>query len=504
MLTRFGFTGSTCIFRAMKKRITLIIGLMTLCVAGVIGLQLFWNYQNYRNTVKNFDRDINEVLRIAVDRELDQRQRIVVKQAAHWMNDTTFIAITCKIQGRTHETVFNMRDVHPYDAKDKGISLSIKKFKPRLKSITPEAKQYFIRHFANNIILNDLKKGFVYYYTQRLGDSLERAFLNSKVSLPRLKKFYRQELNRRGVSSAFVLNTNATGKQPYLTQPVNASLRRPYEKEWIKAAFESPGLYFVRQMKWVVLGTLFLIAVIIACFTYTVRTLLSQHKLAELKNNFINNMTHELNTPLASIKITVEALNTFNHSPAQLKDYLGIISFQTDKLTDLTHQILNTNKLINKSNKNFTSVNLNALTKESLAIMAPQTDACNAELVLDAQSDIIINADKDSLLNVFNNLVDNAIKYNTSNQPVLNIRITQRGRQAAMHFSDNGPGIPYEYRAQIFEQFFRIPQGNQHDVKGFGLGLSYVKQVMDAHQGRVQVSDNQPCGSVFTLIFPMA
>ncbi|WP_342648619.1 HAMP domain-containing sensor histidine kinase [Mucilaginibacter sp. CSA2-8R] len=486
----------------MKKRITLVIGLMAVCVTSVIGLQLFWNYQNYRNTIKNFDHDINEALRTAVDREMDQRQKTIVKRATQWMNDTSFITITCKIQEPTHQTVFTMRDVHPFDAKEKGIRLSIKAFKPRLKSITPEAKLYFIQHVANNIILSDLKKGFVYYYTQRLGDSLEHAFLMSKVNLPMLKKGYDQELKQFGINSAFELYTSATDKQPYLTQPVNASLRRPYEKEWVKAGFDSPSLYFVRQMKWIVLATLFLIVVIIACFAYTVSTLLSQHKLAELKNNFINNMTHELNTPLASIKITVEALNTFSHTPAQLNDYLGIISYQTEKLTTLTHQILNINKLIRATNTFYLAISLNALVKESLIMMAPHINAGNANVTFDNKMDIAIDADSDSLLNVCCNLIDNALKYNTTSRPDLSITLTRQNTYAVVQFADNGPGIPSEYRNQIFEQFFRIPQGNQHDVKGFGLGLSYVKQVMEAHRGHIKVNDNRPCGSVFTLLFP--
>jgi two-component system phosphate regulon sensor histidine kinase PhoR len=487
----------------MKKRVTLIIGLMAVCVAGVIGLQLFWNYQNYRSTIKNFYHDINEALSIAVDRELDARQQVLITRMSHWMNDSSLITITCNTHNRRQKTVFTMRDVHPYNAKEKGISLSINQFKPQLNSITPQAKQYFINHFTNNIVRRDLKKGFIYYYTQRLGDSLEHAFFTSKLNLLNLKQLYRQELNQCNIHSAFALNTKAVNSRRYLTHIVNASLRRPYEKELVKAGFDSPGLYFIRQMKWIVLATLLLISVIVACFAYTTRTLLSQHKLAELKNNFINNMTHELNTPIASIKITVEALNTFSRNPALLKDYLGIISYQTDKLTNLTQQILDINTLVRAKNIKRSPVNLNTLIKKSIAEMAPQLSTCKVELAMDEKSDFTINANSENLLSVFKNITDNALKYNTSACPKLSIRLARQGRHAAVLFADNGPGVPHEYQDDIFEQFFRVPHGNQHDVKGYGLGLSYVKQVMEAHQGQVQVSDNYPSGSIFTLLFPL-
>lgn len=489
----------------MKKRITLIIGLMAICVAGVIGLQLFWNYQNYRSTVKNFDHDINEALHTAVDRELDARQQLLINQMKRWMKEPSFVTITCDTVDRKHNTVFTMRDTHPYTPKEKGISLSIQTFKAQLATITPEAKEFFINYFAENIVRRDLKKGFVYYYTQRLGDSLEHAQAISRVNHQLLKHFYKQELTARNISSAFKINLQQTSNKQYcLTQSVNASLRRPYEKEWVKAEFESPGLYFIRQMKWIVLATLLLIVVIIACFAYTTRTLLTQHKLAELKNDFINNMTHELNTPLASIKITVEALNTFCHNPAQLKDYLGIISYQTNKLTDLTHQILNTNALVHAKNTSRLPVSLNTLLKDSVKVMAPQISIRKVELLVDEQADLTVNANRESLLNVFNNIIDNALKYNTSNYPALSILLTRQGHHAAVLFADNGPGIPHEYRSRIFEQFFRIPQGNQHDVKGYGLGLNYVKQMIEACNGRVQVTDNSPNGSIFTLLFPLA
>jgi len=504
VLTGFGISTTTCIFRAMKRHINLIIILMAVCIIAVTGLQLFWNYQNYRSMIKNFNHDINQALQTAVDQELDARQQVIINQMKGWMSDTSFVKITCNTNNRQHKTVFTMRDVHPYSTKEKGISLSVNTFKPQLNTITPAAKQFFINHFANNIVLSDLKKGFIYYYTQRLGDSLQHAFFTSKLDLLQLKRLYKQELFTLNISSAFFINPLVENSSSFITRSVNSSLRRPYEKEWVKAGFKTPGLYFIRQMKWVVLTTLILVVVIVLCFGYTTRILLSQHKLAELKNNFINNMTHELNTPLSSIKITVEALNTYNQNPTRLKEYLGIISYQTERLSELSHQILNTNTIVRLKNQNLKPVILNALIKQSLEVMSPQIEKCGARLSVEASAETIVNADSESLINAFNNIIDNALKYKTSEQPVLSISITKNKHYAEVNFADNGPGIPQKYHSHVFDQFFRVPYGNQHDVKGYGLGLSYVKEVMLAHHGKVYISANTSNGSTFTLQFPFA
>lgn len=142
-----------------------------------------------------------------------------------------------------------------------------------------------------------------------------------------LDSIYRKILLSKAIRTSFSLNTRDTSGRLFLTQPVNADFRRPYQKELVRATFESPDSYFLKTMKWVILSTFGLIAVCLICFGYTARTLLSQHKLAGLKDDFINNMTHELNTPISSIKITAEALKTFDYEPGRQQEYLDIIGY---------------------------------------------------------------------------------------------------------------------------------------------------------------------------------
>lgn len=318
-----------------------------------------------------------------------------------------------------------------------------------------------------------------------------------------LEHLYRDQLGTKNIRTAFSLNPVDSVHSAYLTKPVNAAFRRPFKKEIVRAGFESPDSYFLKAMKWVILTTFLLIAVCLFCFGYTVKTLLSQHKLAELKDDFINNMTHELNTPLSSIKITAEALKTFAYEPERQKEYLTIIEYQTEKLTNLTALILDTNRLVAASRQNWQPVELRELLHKAIHDMAIRFASQQAIVTYEPPEEpLLIYGDAVSLLTVFTNIIDNALKY-ASPGLRLTISLITTTRWVEIAFADNGPGIPAEYRIKVFDSFFRVPQGNVHDVKGYGLGLSYVNQVLRQHQGLVTVGANEPTGSQFTIKLPL-
>jgi two-component system, OmpR family, phosphate regulon sensor histidine kinase PhoR len=441
-------------------------------------------------------------LEVAVQQEMDIRHQRIVAKFKTWLADTSFIEITCDNKNRNHETVFHMRDAHPIDNDRLPVSIGLKNFKQSLSEITPEAKSFFIEHFGNTILMGDLKKGIIYFYTQRIGDSLTVAYDNSKLNFEMLDSLYQRELNEKNVHAVFELNPDTTYTQDYNTKLVNTALRRPYEKEFVMAGFESPSNYFLKAMKWVLGSTLFLISITLFCFAYTVKTLLSQQKLAELKDNFINNMTHELNTPLASIRITAEALRTLEHDRETEREYLDIIQQQTERLTGLTSKILDTNRMISQQTE-WVVVDLNSLIQEAVKSINPQFNANHGTIKFEPISPILIKVEAGGLVNAFINIMDNALKY-SAGPAELEIKLFENGNHALLSFADNGVGVTETYRDKIFEQFFRVPNGNTHNVKGYGLGLSYVKQVIAKHKGVLSVSANHPRGSVFNIKLPLS
>jgi two-component system phosphate regulon sensor histidine kinase PhoR len=484
----------------MKIRIVFVLILMSVCVAGIAGLQWYWNYQNYQNTVRTFNHDINDALNKAVDKEIDQRHQKIITRFKSWLADTSFVLITCDNLNRHGDTQFHMRDTHPYEAGDRGTSLGFEDFKEKLSVITPAAKKAFIHHFGDVILGNDLEKGIVYYYTQRLGDSLTYIYGKTKLDTTALRQLYRRELSLKGIHAAFTLNpVNFDRHNGDRTLTVNTALRRPYKKEPVNAGFQSAGTYFIKEMKWLVITSLLLIGITLFCFGYTVKTLLSQHQLALLKDDFIDNMTHEINTPLSSIKITTEALKTFDHNPETRREYLNIISYQVEKLSALSTQLLAIGRLNRHIRGHSEVVELNGLIGKAVQDMAPQTKNMNAVIHWQpAGQEVYVKGDASALLSAFINIIDNALKY-AAGAAVLNIRMTINQQYAEITFADNGMGIPQEYRRQVFDKFFRVPKGNLHNVKGYGLGLSYVKQVIDRHKGTISVAGNEPAGSIFTV-----
>lgn len=482
----------------MKKHIRLILLLMSVCVTGLIGLQLFWNFQNYQHTVKAFDYAVNEALKKAEMREAAQRREQILVKFKGWMADTSLITVTADHNNRDSATVCHTHDTHPRFRQDEKrvFSFGLAEFKHKLNQITPEAKQFLITHFANNIVKRDLEEGTVYNYTQLLGDSLNKAFNGSKVNLAALEKLFKQELLARDINSGFVFNPpRANGL--YLTRPVNTDLRKPYKNVLVTAGFESPDIYFFQAMRWVLLTSLLLILITIGCFYATARTLLSQDKLGRLKDDFINNMTHELNTPLASIRVTADALKNFDHAPETRSEYLDMIMEQTDKLSAMSAQILDLGKPAAK----LTRIALHDLVAR--AVLERTTIITGSGATVTFQPiEVFVSGDEAGLLSAFVNIIDNALKYSEEKMQ-MQIILMRNGKYAEIVFADNGIGVPQEYREQIFEQFFRVPQGNRHDVKGYGIGLGLVSRVVKAHRGRVSVTANQPGGSIFLIQLPL-
>ncbi len=490
-------------FVPMQKKIVVILVLMSCCVIGITGLQLYWNYKNYQTVVANFKKDANNALDIAVDREMAQRRAALVLMVKKWLTDSTIVRITCDTLNKDHSTAFTMEDVIPYYADEKAdkITLGISDFKDKVGKITPKAKTAFINHFGE-IVKNDLNQSTVHYYTQGLGHRIENAFKSSKINRSNFNKIYTEELAKRQISTSFKLNTNsAEQKNQFVTHKANTAFRRPYVNATIWASLENPNSYYLREMKWLMISSLLLITITLLCFYYTIKTLLNQHKLVAIKNEFISNMTHEIHTPLSSIQITTEALQRFNLDKETKEKYLDIILFQTKKLNLLSEEILASAKLENVEFTMNEDIDLNKLILNVIkATVLPENIQLEHK---STEESLFIKGNTVHLSRSITNILENAIKYNSTANPTIEFKIVKSKKGINLSIIDNGPGIADEFKQKIFEQFYRIPTGNVHDIKGYGLGLSYVKKVISRHKGSIIIADNKPFGSIFSINLPI-
>jgi len=265
--------------------------------------------------------------------------------------------------------------------------------------------------------------------------------------------------------------------------------------------------FVYRSLGWMILGALVFTLVIITAFYLTTRTMLKQKKLSEIKSDFINNMTHEFKTPLATISLAVDAMR--NEKVLTDRDKLNyfstIIKEENKRMNQQVETILQAALLEKQELQlNVRPQHVHELLNHVMENFALQFEERKAtvELKLNAKQDFI-DADPIHFYNLLNNLVDNAIKYSNENL-VLKVSTQNISKNIRIRIEDNGIGMSKETVNRIFERFYRAHTGNLHNVKGFGLGLSYVKTVVDAHHGKIKVESSLGRGSVFTIDIPLS
>lgn len=254
------------------------------------------------------------------------------------------------------------------------------------------------------------------------------------------------------------------------------------------------------------LFVLLLLAVVSFAFMVTYRAMQRQIKLSEMKDGLISNMSHELKTPVATVKVALEAMDDYDiiNNPQQAREYIHMARLETQRLEMLITKALNTSLMEQgKINLQKNNTDIALLTEEIIQSLKLRALQNNTHITLRTKgTNFTMNIDKLHVQGAILNIIDNSIKYGTP--PVnINIDIIAQDVTVTVHITDNGPGIPENYIAQVFDKFFRVPTGDMHNVQGYGLGLSYVKQVMQLHNGVAQVNNIPGDGCRFTLQFFM-
>jgi two-component system phosphate regulon sensor histidine kinase PhoR len=260
------------------------------------------------------------------------------------------------------------------------------------------------------------------------------------------------------------------------------------------------------SLQWVFIGAIGFTLIIIAAFYVTVKSLFDQRKLSEIKSDFINNMTHEFKTPLATISLAVDALR--NEKVQQDKEktryFSGIIKEENVRMNKHVETILQAALMERQELQlNLQPLHVNQIITDILDNYQLQLKDKQGEIILhlNAKQDLI-SADEVHFTNLISNLVDNAIKY-SKEKPRVTIATHCTKKYLVIRVEDNGIGMNKETVKRIFEKFYRAHTGNLHDVKGFGLGMSYVKTVLDAHKGKVKVESTLGKGSAFIIEMPL-
>lgn len=260
------------------------------------------------------------------------------------------------------------------------------------------------------------------------------------------------------------------------------------------------------SLRWVIVGAIFFIVIILAAFYLTLKSLFNQKKLSEIKSDFINNMTHEFKTPLATISLAVDAVRNdkVQNDKEKMQYFTGIIKEENKRMNRHVETILQA-ALMEKQELQLKLEKLHV--HEILQHVVEnyelqlQDKHAKIEVHLNAKNDLV-DADEVHFTNLLSNLIDNAIKYSKENL-FIKVSTQSTSKNVCIRVEDNGIGMSKESVKRIFEKFYRAHTGNIHNVKGFGLGMSYVKTVIDAHKGKIKVDSTLGKGSVFIIELPL-
>ena len=274
----------------------------------------------------------------------------------------------------------------------------------------------------------------------------------------------------------------------------------------VKIHFPDMNSYIFSSVRFMIPSIIFTL-ILLVTFIFTIVVIFRQKRYTEMKNDFINNMTHELKTPISSISLAAQMLNdeSVTKSPSTMKHLGNVINDESKRLRFLVEKVLQMS-MFDRKKAVFKrkELDLNEMLENAAHSFQLRVEHTGGKISLDIEAvDSAIYVDEIHFANAINNLIDNAIKYKKPEQP-LNLVIRTWNEKDRLNFSiaDDGIGIKKDNQKKVFDKFYRVHTGNVHDVKGFGLGLAYVKKIIDLHDGEIRMESEYGKGTTFIISLP--
>ncbi|MDX9846909.1 MAG: HAMP domain-containing sensor histidine kinase [Tenuifilaceae bacterium] len=397
-------------------------------------------------------------------------------------------------------------------------SLQIIKLDKNLWDVKPIRQQQKSNEISFNISLDEklLNKTV---FVENIVDKMIRVELPIEERIPHevLDTIIRNEFAKLGIRTRYEYKlATETDSAVYCSKAYSKSIPAQLKKNIFPNDFFSKkyflSIYFPNQKKyvlsslgWMTFTTFMLTLIIIFSFTVTILIIFKQKRLSEIKNDFVNNMTHELKTPISTISLAAQMLkdNTIPDENKRIGYLGGVISEESKRLGLQVEKVLQM-AIFEKTKLKLKlkQINFHDIVSKVSHTFEIQLTNVNGRMQSDlaAQNPILL-ADEVHITNILNNLLDNALKYRNGN-PSITISTKDASKGIVLSVEDNGIGISRENQRRIFDQFYRVPTGNIHNVKGFGLGLCYVKKIVEEHGGKVWVDSTLGKGSKFSCFLP--
>lgn len=476
-----------------EKKFRRIIYFISLVIALTLCVQAYWSFKNYQSEKQQFINDVQASLDATVE-----------KYYTNLAKENTLSFISDSISSDDFFMDLNIDSLgHPMDSINGSISIikiddstDLKKFS-FLSSEKKDSIQIKIKDNAPHVLRKRMDSN-----QKKLNSSIEMltskiivSFSEDSLSIKSIDSLLLKELNRKNIDLDYGLHyTSHWGINQKLRESLidNATLSAKSSSSFLesngslKVYFDNITLLVLKRNIISLLLSFLLVASIVFCLLYLLKVIQKQKELATIKNDLISNITHEFKTPLATISVALEGIQRFNESnnPEKSKKYAEMSTQEVQKLTVMVEKLLETATLDSDSLQlNLEETNLVTMLDRSTSISEELLHGKKIKFSTELE-ECMIKVDPFHFENALNNCIDNALKYGGNE---IKVSLQKKEKSIQISINDNGTELTKQQAAKIFEKFYRVPKGNTHDVKGFGIGLYYTKNIIEKHGGSISV-----------------
>jgi len=491
-----------------NKKYSYLIYFIAAVMVVTLAIQGYWNYKNYQAGKQQLINEVQTSLDLAIDNyyiDLAEKNTIGLSFDGNIVENAGLDSITKRID-INNQGFEGLDSLKPEDVHDIKIFRGVKALKmDTLVSdikISPEERKDVVKSFLNPRNTDSLKGKFA------LANRIIISITTDSIEIPEMNEYLNEQLEQKNLNLNYgyrFLKKNGTD-QSYNLGMIDTTALKAEAKSGYLPNKSNFTLYYAnistevwrRNLLGIVLSTL-LVGSVLACLIFLLNIINRQKQLAEVKNDLISNITHEFKTPIATISVALEGIKNFNaeNDPVKTGNYVNTSSNQLNKLSMMVEKLLETATLdgdelsLNKEEINLNEVLENLVQKHKT--LAPQKSIRFTSF----RENNWILGDAFHLDNAFNNLLDNAVKYGGAE---IEVSLNLTDGSYVINFSDSGNALSKTESKQIFEKFYRVPKGNTHDVKGFGIGLYYTKKIIEKHGGSISVATAPQ--TTFKIILP--
>ena len=522
-----------------KRKINAVIGIMAIALIGTISLQAYWIVNAYRIQEEQFDNRVIDALQLTALQMEDQEAYAFWSQM---LREERFPPDSQHVTFQGQEPGFNdsmlllsIDTAEPTFDGASSISVSITEDSTAMgENVSTDVQVDRGDGYFEVIVENRgggkreviVSRRAIQERYQQFNDLVDRAFidymfprfaLEFRIDKDEMEEQLQKNFSNVGIQLDFEYAVSDAGYLTTLTSDFyNPSEKKTYRTQLfpndlftnestLMVQFPSQSMFIWQSIWGVALLSLIFTSIIIFAFARSVALFRGQKRISEVKSDFINNMTHEFKTPIATISLALDAMGNevVLQNPVQLRRYSSIIREENKRMNNQVENLLQLSQLEREDfEMHLSDTHLSTLVDTAIDHMHLPVEKRGGKIDFTNEvDDDIVNVDEVHITNAVINLLDNANKYSPS-EPKIQVRIKRDPDGLVLMISDRGIGMDAETQRRIFDKFYRVTRGNIHEVKGHGIGLSYVKKIMDLHRGQIEVKSKPGKGSTFLLKFP--